>query len=59
VPYANLASTFRKTSDNAKALDVLGKGRVIMERLAKLSPETATWKRDLAWFDGQIAELVR
>jgi len=59
VSYANLASTFRKTSDNAKALDVLVKSRVIMERLAKLSPENATWKRDLAWLNGQIAELVR
>jgi hypothetical protein len=29
-----------------------------MSRLTKLSPDNATWKNDLAWFDGQIAELA-
>jgi hypothetical protein len=30
-----------------------------MARLTKLSPENATWKQDLAWFDGHIAELAK
>jgi len=25
--------------------------------LTKLSPDNAIWKKDLAWFDGQIAAL--
>jgi hypothetical protein len=30
-----------------------------MARMTSLSPDNAVWKRDLAWFDGQIAELAR
>jgi hypothetical protein len=30
-----------------------------MQRLTKLSPDNAVWKKDLAWFDNQIAELDR
>ena len=29
-----------------------------MARLTILSPDNATWKNDLAWFDGQIEELT-
>jgi hypothetical protein len=29
-----------------------------MARLTKLSPDNAQWRQDLAWFDGQIAELA-
>jgi hypothetical protein len=29
-----------------------------MARLTKLSPDNATWKQDLARFDGQIAALT-
>ena len=28
-----------------------------MVRMTSLSPDNAVWKDDLAWFDGQIAEL--
>jgi hypothetical protein len=59
VSQARLASGFRKAGENAKALDALRQGCFIMERLTKLSPENAVWKRDLAWFDSQIAELGR
>jgi integrase len=34
-------------------------GRAIMVRLTPLSPDNAMWRRDLAWFDGQIVELTR
>jgi hypothetical protein len=27
--------------------------------MTTLSPDNAVWKRDLAWFEGQIAELAR
>jgi hypothetical protein len=30
-----------------------------MVRMTSLSPDNAEWKRDLAWFDRQIAELAR
>ncbi len=29
-----------------------------MVRMTVLSPDNAIWRRDLAWFDGQIAELA-
>jgi hypothetical protein len=28
-------------------------------RMTSLSPGNAMWKRDLVWFDGQIAELAQ
>jgi hypothetical protein len=59
VAYAKLAGAFRKASDNTMALDALRQGRAIMVRVTSLSPDNAAWKRDLAWFDGQIAELAR
>jgi len=30
-----------------------------MVRMTSLSPDNALWKRELAWIDGQIAELAR
>jgi hypothetical protein len=30
-----------------------------MERMTKLAPGHAVWRRDLAWFEGQIAALGR
>ena len=36
---------------------MLADGRKIMERLTRLSPDNAQWKRDLAWFEEQIAAL--
>jgi hypothetical protein len=37
----------------------LRQGRAIIVRMTNLSPDNAVWKRDLAWFDEQIAELTR
>ena len=36
----------------------LRQGKAIMDRLVKLAPDNAGWKRDLAWFDQQIAALT-
>ena len=30
-----------------------------MDRLVKLSPDDARWKHNLAWFDDQIAALMK
>jgi hypothetical protein len=58
VSYSKLAFVFRKGGEKAKALEALRQGRAIMVRMTALSPDNAIWKRDLAWFDGQIAELA-
>jgi hypothetical protein len=57
--HAHLAAAHRKGGAKAKALDALRRGRAIMARMTTLSPDNAVWKNDLAWFDGQIAELAR
>jgi hypothetical protein len=49
---------YRRSDDREKALAVLRQGKAIMDRLAELSPDNAAWKRDLAWFDQQIAALT-
>jgi hypothetical protein len=57
--HGRLASAFKKTGENAKALDALRQGRAIIVRLTGLSPDNAVWKRDLARFDREIADLAR
>ncbi len=42
-----------------KAGLTLAAGKAIMERMTKLSPDNATWKVDLAWFEGRIAALEK
>ena len=56
---AALAYAFRKVGDNPAALDALRKGRAIMAVMTMISPDNSVWKSDLAWFDGQFAELGR
>ena len=41
-----------------KALDSLRQGQTIMTLLTKLSPDNANWKKGLARFDQEIAELA-
>jgi hypothetical protein len=55
--YGRLARAFREAHENGKARDALRQGRAIIARLTQLSPDNAVWKRDLAGFDGQLAEL--
>jgi len=57
VSYANLAGVFRKAGQLPEALQSLQQGRHIMAHLNGLSPDNAVWKRNLAWFDAQIADL--
>jgi hypothetical protein len=57
VGYSKLADAHRQSGHQAKARDFLQQGHKIILRLTKLSPHNALWKRDLAWFDGQIKEL--
>jgi tetratricopeptide (TPR) repeat protein/pimeloyl-ACP methyl ester carboxylesterase len=54
-----LANVYRQKDDKATARDYLRQGQAIMQRLTKLSPDNAVWKKDLARFDGEIAELDR
>jgi tetratricopeptide (TPR) repeat protein len=56
--FGMLASVHRQSGDSAKALEALRQGQAIMSRLTNLSPDNAVWTKDLAWFDGQIAELA-
>jgi hypothetical protein len=59
--YSKFASAFTTGGENANALNALGEGRVIMERLTKLSPENAEWKRDLAlvrWADCRVGTVT-
>ena len=39
-------------------MTALRQGKAIMDRLVKLSPDNASWKDDLDWFDQQIAALT-
>jgi hypothetical protein len=58
ISYERLADLYRQSKDRGKALAALRQGKAIMDRLVKLSPDNAKWKRDLAWFDQQIAALT-
>jgi hypothetical protein len=37
----------------------LRQGQAIMARLTKFSPDNATWKHDLARFEGEIGGLAK
>lgn len=58
VSYAKLGSTFRLAREKAKAHDALRRGRSIVDRLTKLSPDNVVWKRDLIRFDKLIVEVA-
>ena len=59
VSYSHLADVSRRSNEPDKALAALRQGQVIMDRLTKLSPDNAGWKADLAWFNDQIAVLMK
>ena len=48
---------YRKAGDKEKAIEELRLGREVSIRLVALSPDVPQWKRDLRWFDIQLAEL--
>ncbi len=53
-----IAKVYRQQNDKTNARAYMRQGQAIMARLTKLSPDNAVWAKDLAWFDGQIAELA-
>ena len=55
--YAKLATVYLKAEQSAKAREALSAGRDIVARLVTQFSDQAVWKRDLAWFDQQIAAL--
>ena len=56
---SNLANVYRRSNEPDKALATLRQGQAIIERLTKLAPDNADWKADLAWFNDQVAALMR
>jgi hypothetical protein len=48
-----------KETRSTHTRDQSGGGQAILDRLAKLAPDNAKWRNDLAWFNSQIAELTR
>ncbi len=57
VSHAKIGDVFSKVGNRAEALEAVRRGHAIMVGLTQQSPENARWKRDLAWFDGQIDAL--
>jgi hypothetical protein len=52
-----LADVYIRSGDKATARTELTAAREISARLAALSPDNATWKNDLTWIDGTLADL--
>jgi hypothetical protein len=59
VSYGKLADVHRQSNGHDDALAALRRGQAIMDRLVKLSPDNAGWKRDLIRFNDQIAALTK
>ncbi|MCI0600632.1 MAG: YjbE family putative metal transport protein, partial [Beijerinckiaceae bacterium] len=57
--FAKLASVYRQSGNKATARAHLRDGRAIISRLTEISPDNEEWKRDLAWFNDQIAKLAK
>jgi hypothetical protein len=57
VSYARLASAYLKTEQSMKPRKAFSAGRDIVARLVTQFPDWSQWKRDLSWFDQQIAAL--
>ena len=55
--YAKLANGYRTAGQLPEARQQLVAGQAIIARLVAQHPDWAEWKKDLAWFDGQIAAL--
>ena len=55
--YAKLAEVHMKANRPAEARAALDAGRAILAKLVADHPDFAQWKKDLAWFDAQIAAL--
>jgi hypothetical protein len=54
---AKLAEFYMKAKQPKEARAALDAGRAIITKLVADHPDFAQWKKDLAWFDQQIAAL--
>jgi hypothetical protein len=59
VSNAKIGDALKRRQKPEEASEALRRGHAIMVRLTALSPDNAGWKRDLDWFEAQIAELSR
>ena len=59
VSYGKLANAYRTAGQLPQAREQLTAGRTIIARLTETYPDWSQWKKDLAWFDGQIAALSK
>jgi hypothetical protein len=59
VSNAHLADVYRRSDDPDNALAALRQGQSVMKKVVKLSPDHAGWKKDLGWFNEQIASLTK
>jgi tetratricopeptide (TPR) repeat protein len=57
ISYSRFALVHLKRGEVAEASVEFGKGREIMMRLVAVAPSNSQWRKDLAWFDGQIGAL--
>jgi hypothetical protein len=57
--YSKLAVVHRRAGERGRALGALWQGRTIIQHMVSRSPDHTEWKKDLAWFDKQIAGLEK
>ncbi len=57
--YGRIATVESRLGARDDALARFRRGRNIIARLSRQSPDDATLPKDLAWFDAQIAHLDR
>jgi hypothetical protein len=53
--YAKLADAFSRQGQVEEAKRALATGRAILVNLTAKYPDWEEWKKNLAWFDGQLA----
>lgn len=53
--YAKLADAFSRQGRASEASQALAAGRDILANLTEKYPDWEEWKRNLAWFDAQLA----
>ncbi len=57
--YGRLAYAYWKAGQLAQAREQLTAGRTIIALLTEKYPDWSQWKKDLAWFDEQIAAIEK
>ena len=59
VVHSKVGVALQKMGQTASAREEFVAGRTIMATLVEQNPGWAEWKKDLAWFDNQLAILGR